>query len=81
MEKFGATSTWAFGCGAIAARTRFSDDHAVEGLVHGTNLGETDFESHDRCFAERFLLGKAEDKTGAPHPCQVPTPPKTAEPR
>ena len=27
-------------------------------LVNGADAGETDFESHDRCFAERFLLGK-----------------------
>ena len=35
-----------FDRGAITARTRLGNDHTIKRLVHGTNLGKTDFESH-----------------------------------
>jgi len=41
---------------AIATRTGFGNHDAIERLMHGANLGETDFECHERCFTERFLL-------------------------
>ena len=58
---------------AIATRTGFSDNHAIERLMHGANLGETNFESHDGCFAERFLLRKTEDNTGAGYVIMLPS--------
>ena len=61
-----------FNRSAIATRTRLGNNHAIERLVHGTNLGETDFESHVGCFAERYFLGKAEHKTGPQSACQAP---------
>src|SRR5258707_159014 len=42
--------------------------------MHGANFGETNFECHDRCFAERFLLGKVEENTGAAPHCQALSP-------
>ena len=57
-----------FDRGAIAARTRFGNDHAIERLVHGTNLGKTDFESHVRCFAELFFSEKLRTRPARPYP-------------
>lgn len=70
----GCVRTNVFNGGAIATRTGLGDNHAIKRLMHGANLGKTNFESHDGCFTERCLLGKAEDNTVAPLACQAPTP-------
>ncbi len=57
----------------ITAGTGLSHDNVVDGFMDGADARETDFESHVKWFSSGYVFGKAEEFTGAPHPCQEPT--------
>ncbi len=70
----GRVSAEVFNGIAIATRTGLRDHDAIERLMDGANLGKTDFESHDGCFAELCCFGKVEDNTIPLSLCQALSP-------